>query len=314
MTESINIYDKYNINLSRLSRDYIKFPLKKIGNRYEYPIKEDMEYLYLELNLTRYELCEYFKVCDFTINIWIKLYNLIKPTKQIVERREKTSLKKYGRSNYFKGEEGKKAVQEANIKKYGVSYTNNENWKKKKQKENYKLKTGYDNPSQNPEIKKKKEETSLKHFGVKYHTQTEEYKNRMRKCMIDRLNDMNGLISISKSEKMWLDSIGVINDQCHRQVPFITTNFVNFVDGYDPKTNTIYEFLGDYWHGNPEIFNPNDLNTCCGKTFKMLNEHTVERFNKIKKEYDVKIIYIWENDFIKNNKIKKDWREKMHEY
>jgi hypothetical protein len=25
------------------------------------------------------------------------------------------------------------------------------------------------------------------------------------------------------------------------------------LDGFDPRTNTIYEFYGDYWHGNPDI-------------------------------------------------------------
>ena len=74
MTESINIYDKYNINLSRLSRDYIKFPLKKIGNRYEYPIKEDMEYLYLELNLNKDELLNVLKTSKWHIDCIINKY------------------------------------------------------------------------------------------------------------------------------------------------------------------------------------------------------------------------------------------------
>ena len=30
-------------------------------------------------------------------------------------------------------------------------------------------------------------------------------------------------------------------------------------DGYCEETNTIYEFHGDYWHGNPNKFNPNDI-------------------------------------------------------
>ena len=37
---------------------------------------------------------------------------------------------------------------------------------KRKRRENYKLKTGYENPSQNPEIKKKKKETCYLHFGT----------------------------------------------------------------------------------------------------------------------------------------------------
>ena len=47
-----------------------------------------------------------------------------------------------------------------------IEYHSNKNEDIKKiKKENYKFKTGYDNPSQNPDVKKKKEETCLKHFG-----------------------------------------------------------------------------------------------------------------------------------------------------
>jgi len=29
------------------------------------------------------------------------------------------------------------------------------------------------------------------------------------------------------------------------------------VDGYDPKTNTVYLYHGSFWHGNPEKFPSN---------------------------------------------------------
>ncbi len=74
------------------------------------------------------------------------------------------------------------------------------------------------------------------------------------------------------------------------------------VDGYDPITNTIYEFLGDYWHGNPLIFNSKDYNKTCHKMFGELYENTNKKFNKLKSlGYNVK--YIWESDWkkYKNN-------------
>ena len=70
------------------------------------------------------------------------------------------------------------------------------------------------------------------------------------------------------------------------------------VDGYDPKTNTIYEFLGDYWHGNPERFNPNDIHHFCKKTYGQLYENTFSTMKKVKSlGYNVK--YIWETDWLK---------------
>ena len=72
-------------------------------------------------------------------------------------------------------------------------------------------------------------------------------------------------------------------------------NEFNLLD--DPETNTIYEFLGDYWHGNPEVYDSEDINTNNGKTFKELYDNTFERLYEIKTlGYDVK--YIWELDWI----------------
>ena len=70
------------------------------------------------------------------------------------------------------------------------------------------------------------------------------------------------------------------------------------VDGYDDKTNTIYEYLGDYWHGNPEMFDKSKLNKICKKTFGKLYDMVFKRFDFLKsKGYNIK--YIWENDWKK---------------
>lgn len=70
------------------------------------------------------------------------------------------------------------------------------------------------------------------------------------------------------------------------------------VDGYDKDSNTIYEFLGDYFHGNLEKFNPLSK-TYYGKTMEYLNEKTFDRLNIIKSlGYNVK--YVWESDYLKN--------------
>ena len=71
------------------------------------------------------------------------------------------------------------------------------------------------------------------------------------------------------------------------------------VDGYNPETNTIYEFNGDFWHGNPEIFDRNDFNKVSRKTFGELYKKTLEKENKLK-ELGYNIISIWESEY-KNN-------------
>lgn len=53
----MNIYDKYNIDENKLLRDYLHNPLQHIetekGKPLELPYKEDLQYLYIELNLRR---------------------------------------------------------------------------------------------------------------------------------------------------------------------------------------------------------------------------------------------------------------------
>lgn len=68
------------------------------------------------------------------------------------------------------------------------------------------------------------------------------------------------------------------------------------VDGYDPKTNTIYEFLGDYWHGNLEIYQASQMNLTKKLTFGELNKRTFERLHKLKNE-GYNVVYIWESDW-----------------
>ncbi|MES1989128.1 MAG: hypothetical protein V4440_14075, partial [Pseudomonadota bacterium] len=43
------------------------------------------------------------------------------------------------------------------------------------------------------------------------------------------------------------------------------------------NTNTIYEFNGNYWHGNPSKFNLDDVNQVTKTTFRYLYDKLSER-------------------------------------
>lgn len=89
-------------------------------------------------------------------------------------------------------------------------------------------------------------------------------------------------------ENRWLNYLGIKERQV-RIGKYI-------VDGFDQKTNTIYEFNGDFWHGNPDLYNENDINNVLNKTFGELYKKTINRENYlIKRGYNV--VSIWENDF-----------------
>lgn len=73
------------------------------------------------------------------------------------------------------------------------------------------------------------------------------------------------------------------------------------VDGV--SGNDIFEFLGDYWHGNPQKFLPNEMNESCQMTYGELLQKTFHKFQTLK-NMGYRINYIWENEwkkYIKHN-------------
>lgn len=54
------------------------------------------------------------------------------------------------------------------------------------------------------------------------------------------------------------------------------------VDGYCHETNTVYEFHGDFWHGNPDKFKPEKINPVSQKKYGELYNNTLDRDQKIK--------------------------------
>ncbi len=69
-------------------------------------------------------------------------------------------------------------------------------------------------------------------------------------------------------------------------------------DGYCKETNTIYEFHGDYWHGNPKLYNSNKLNKTNKKTYGELYQNTLKKEELIKK-LGYNLVVIWESKWIK---------------
>jgi len=69
-------------------------------------------------------------------------------------------------------------------------------------------------------------------------------------------------------------------------------------DGYCKETNTIYEFLGDFWHGNPEVYLAEDTNPKTKKLYGESYQETMDRLELIK-SLGYNVVYIWESDWNK---------------
>jgi Zn finger protein HypA/HybF involved in hydrogenase expression len=104
--------------------------------------------------------------------------------------------------------------------------------------------------------------------------------------------------NVSKMEIAWLDSLDIPNDNLHRSTRIKLGNSYIKPDAYVSSTNTIYEFYGDYWHGNLNIYPKDLINHKNKKTMLQLYNQTIDRQNKIINA-GYNLICIWESDWKK---------------
>jgi len=106
----------------------------------------------------------------------------------------------------------------------------------------------------------------------------------------------------------WLEYIGDLQhylSSLHGEYRIPKTNYK--ADGYCEKTNTIYEFHGDKWHGNPKLYKPEDICPMNKLTYGELYEKTLK-----KKEYILscgyKYVEMWESDWKHTQKVMSLWK------
>jgi hypothetical protein len=103
---------------------------------------------------------------------------------------------------------------------------------------------------------------------------------------------------ISAISQKWLDLLGVPKE--YREKKLNIGEQIITVDAYDPGTNTVFEFWGDFWHGNPKVFKQTDINYRSKKLFGELYENTMVRRTAII-EAGYNLVEIWENEFNRKN-------------
>lgn len=97
----------------------------------------------------------------------------------------------------------------------------------------------------------------------------------------------------SKTENDWLTFMGVPEGQTYRNVYIKLTDGYVRVDGF--YNDVVYEFWGDFWHGNPIIY-PSGIHPIINIEYKVLYQKTLEKIKRIK-ENGYQLIDIWENDW-----------------
>lgn len=105
--------------------------------------------------------------------------------------------------------------------------------------------------------------------------------------------------SISNAETEWLNLLSIPVEYRQKRIKMGGKKFL--VDAYDPSTNTIYEYFGDFWHGNIQNKNPNEINPRTGTSYGYLYKETTKRVNAIKSA-GYNLIHIWESDWLAQKK------------
>lgn len=105
----------------------------------------------------------------------------------------------------------------------------------------------------------------------------------------------------SKKEECFIEICKKILPDLSTQQMFTFENKNYYVDGFSESKNIIIEFLGDYYHGNPDIYDGMYYNDKVKKTAgELYNEWDTRK--KCFELLNYKVIYIWENEYDKMTK------------
>lgn len=171
--------------------------------------KEQLYDLYINKNMTTFEIANLKEVTQSIIEKRLKKYNIKKPKelfykknkeillerygvenvsqlKDVKEKKKQKSIEKYGVDNISKAEEIKKKKEQKALEKFGVSCVLQSKEIKNKAKETIVKKYGVDNINQVKEVREKSKKTMLKKYGVEYPGQSEELKEKIKKTNLEK--------------------------------------------------------------------------------------------------------------------------------
>lgn len=107
----------------------------------------------------------------------------------------------------------------------------------------------------------------------------------------------------------WLDSLNIPDMQHAQRGGEYRIDGSNIrVDGYSAETNTVYEFHGTFWHGDPRVYKPDKINAVNKKTFGKLYDDTKAREDYIE-DCGYKLVTMWEFDYQNAARVNRDKKD-----
>jgi hypothetical protein len=106
--------------------------------------------------------------------------------KEILDKRKKTNLERYGVENTFQSEEKKEKSRKTNIKRYGVENPmQSEEIKERLRQSNLEI-LGVEYSWQSEDVKEKAKQTNLERYGTEWATQSDIVKEKIKETNIER--------------------------------------------------------------------------------------------------------------------------------
>lgn len=167
------------INWSKVSRNFLEQPWK----RNDIPIKEDFEYLYIELNLSVGDIAQIIGRSKNRVQKILASLDIHKPIELCQQSREKVNLRKYGTKHTIAMAETREKIEETTIRNYGVKSVLCD---KSVREGGMTKKYGKAYPQQVHLIREKTKETIKEHYGKDYYFQTDEFKERVKQQIMDK--------------------------------------------------------------------------------------------------------------------------------
>ena len=128
---------------------------------------------------------------------------------------------------------------------------------------------------------------TISSLALKVFLKIGDYKNILG---VEPVTGYNAGKTLKNQSKIGIEWLNEINDKVSDSTKFRwiyhalgekkIDNF--YVDGYDESEDTIYEFLGCFYHGCSDCYDLNLYNKKCQKTFARLNSETSNRLNYLK--------------------------------
>ncbi len=256
-------------------------------------------------------------------------------TEEVKTKQKLTCLDTYGVDNPFLSTTVQTKIKQTNLERYGGHPSQHPDVREKVCQTNI-TNCGVDNPRKSQLIKDQIKQTNVERFGAGSWNQ--EHMIDTLPLIEDSIWMENEYINLKKTSAQIADELGIGSTAILRYLrkhnieirKTEQSSFKSFcwlesimeaenihiqhsqnggeyhipgmgncrADGYCAESNTIYEFYGDYWHGNPNVFEFDYYNDSMKNTMGNIYQATIERENKIK-NLGYNIITMWESDYNK---------------